>query len=421
MQHDDDKAIDRALLDQRLLTMIRENTAGRFLVIDNPAFLPTPFFLLTAPGETLENVIASKKLHYGTEAAAEMKALCSFYDGNMVIRDNGNKTYHYSAAVERRRLDLLQETIKSGLPKDVFQSMEAYRKVMEDLWEHNKQPFNEVHDAEYLPFMIALLKKKHPGIPIKTFAGMDWITTWLQTHLDTRTHVISIVNAGNHLHQCALSLYKNAGKSSIIVLDSIHWTWNWHWKDDYTRINPAPGYKAVLDFAHILEKSPDTHGAYISMNVQKSPMNCAVHGIHFMEQIHEHADFFIEMHENLQAARLPHPLAQIACAPLPYAREVAGLESNPDAQAEDLLRAYGSAYCDNLDSWEMLPKEGSGEITLQGGIIFHNLGNGSHALHLTSMITALAPDIDLVNGSHLHFFSEGGSLRKLLYTHKPAA
>lgn len=421
MHGDVSAALDKAVLDRNLLSTVHERTGGRLTVIESPAFLPLSFFLLIAPGDSLADLIAERRLQRGSESDTELQALCSEYYRNAVTRNDGVRTYHYSAAVERKRIEILEETMRIAAPIDALQGLKAYRDTMLELRKQNKQPFSEVRDKEYLPFMIGLLMKKHPGMSVRIFTGLEEVAAWLQNDLDEHVRLIALVNAGNHIHQCALSLCKGAGKSSLIVLDSIHWTWNWHWKDDCTRKVPAPGYKAVLDFMRVLEEAPAACGAYIPMNVQKSPMNCAIHGMYFMEQLHEHAAFFGKLHENLQAGRFVHPFAREASPRLPYAREVSGLKQYTGSEIGTLLRSHGSAYRSSSGAWGMLPWKGEGSIEMREGIVFHDLGYGSYALHLASLLSTLAPEEELVTGACMRFTSENGSLETFERIHVSAA
>jgi hypothetical protein len=421
MHGDVSAALDKAFLDRNLLSTVHERTGGRLTVIESPAFLPLSFFLLIAPGDSLADLIAERRLQRGSEPDAELQALCSEYYRNVVTRNDGVRTYHYSAAVERRRLKILEDAMRAGVPSDILQGMKEYRDAMLELRKLNKQPFPEVRDREYIPFMLGLLEKKHPGMHVRSFADVGEVAAWLQNDLDDRSHLIGLVRAGNDVHQYALSLCKGAGKSSLIALDSIHWTWNWHWKDTCTRKVPAPGYKAVLDFANVLAASQAARGAYIPMNVQKAPRNCVIHSMHFVEQIYEHAAFFGKLHENLQAGRLVHPFAREASPRLPYAREVSGLKQYTGSEVGILLRSHGSAYRSSSGAWGMLPWKGKGSIEMREGIVFHDLGYGSYAVHLASLLSTLAPEEELVTGARMSFTSENGSLETFGPIHVSAA
>ena len=138
---------------------------------------------------------------------------------------------------------------------------------------------------------------------------------WLRENTDEPDHIVGIMNAGNAAHQITLSLYKEASqdspfpKASVIALEPMDWCSNWHWKPECTREKPALGYRAACDLTDMLAENPHVYGVLVPMNVQLSPMNCAIHCIYFARQIVANQALFTEFHKNLQNGRPMHPFA----------------------------------------------------------------------------------------------------------------
>jgi hypothetical protein len=294
-----------------------------------------------------------------------------------------------------------------------------------DLWGKNKQPFPEVRDKDFLPSIVRSVNRKDPSLRLHFFSGLRDVGEWLQANTDAPAHVVGIVNAGNAVHQVTVSLYKEASKpglfpqASVIVLDSIDWCSNWHWRPTCTRILPAPGYRAACDITDLIARNPQVRGVFIPMNVQQSPMNCAIHCIYLARQIAANRDLFLEFHKNMRSGKAVHPFACEASVPPPYAREVCGLEEEVRTEAADVLQAYGSAYQRGSGVWEPLPDTGVGSVKIGNGILFQDLGAGARALHLKSIITALGSEADVTTKKAMKFTAKNGSLQEIQWV-RPA-